>query len=65
MMDYVWRWAKTKMCPVNYPLAKYKGKLCKVLVRGSRNSCLVEFEDGTRHVVSRNAIKKSSLGRER
>ena len=35
-----------------------KGQFCKVVVRGKRNSCLVEFEDGYRAVTSRNAIRK-------
>lgn len=36
-----------------------KGQICKVLVRGKRNSCLVEFEDGFRAVTSRNALKRA------
>jgi hypothetical protein len=36
-----------------------KGQLCRVLVRGGRNSCLVEFvADGFRAVTSRNALRK-------
>jgi hypothetical protein len=34
------------------------GKKCRVLVRSKMNSALVEFEDGTRHVVSRFALRK-------
>ena len=56
---YVFRWGKTKWCPVNYPLAKYKGQECRVLVRGKRNSCLVVFDDGHKAVVSRNAIRRA------
>ena len=48
---YVYRWGKY--------LPDLKGRLCRVLARGSMNSALVEFEDGTRHVVSRNALRKS------
>jgi hypothetical protein len=36
-----------------------KGQQCKVICRGARNSCLVEFvSDGFRAVVSRNALRK-------
>jgi hypothetical protein len=34
---------------------------CHVLVRGGKNSALVEFEDGTRHVVNRNALRKDTV----
>jgi hypothetical protein len=38
---------------------KRKGETCKVLVRGSRNSALIEFvSDGFRAVVSRNALRR-------
>lgn len=36
-----------------------KGQRCRVLVRGSRNSRLVEFEDGYRAVTSGNALRKA------
>ena len=35
-----------------------KGKLCRVLARGKRNSVLVEFEDGFKAVTSGNALRK-------
>jgi hypothetical protein len=31
---------------------------CRVLARGRMNSILVEFGDGTRHVVSRFAVRR-------
>ena len=37
------------------------GKRCRVLVRGGMNSALVEFENGSREIISRNALKKSSV----
>ena len=37
---------------------KLYGKRCAVVARGAMNSVLIEFEDGTREVVSRNAIRK-------
>ena len=35
----------------------YKRKF-KVLARGKMNSCLVEFVNGQREIISRNAIRK-------
>lgn len=35
-----------------------KGQLCRVIVRGKMNSCLVEFEDGYLAITSRNAVRK-------
>ncbi len=35
-----------------------KGQRCRVLVRGKMNSALIEFADGFRAVVSRNALRK-------
>lgn len=31
---------------------------CRVVARGSMNSVLIEFENGQREVVSRNAIRR-------
>jgi hypothetical protein len=45
---YVYRWNRMDR----------KGQACRVLVRGSMNSCLVEFLDGYRAVTSRNALQK-------
>ena len=39
------------------PVLDRKGALCRVIVRGARNSALIEFEDGERAVVSRNALR--------
>ena len=48
---HVYRWRKYR--PELY------GQRCRVLVRGkSMNSCLVEFESGERHIVSRYAVRK-------
>ncbi len=48
--DRVYCWGKYR--------PELKGKRCRLLARGAINSALVEFQDGERHVVSRNAIKK-------
>lgn len=45
---YVYRWNRMGR----------KGQLCRVLKRGKRNSCLVEFIDGYQAVTSRNAIMR-------
>jgi hypothetical protein len=50
MTQYLWR-VKTRL-PERYLTA------CKVLARGKRNTCLVEFEDGYRVTTSRNYLMK-------
>ena len=47
---YVYRWNRMGR----------KGQLCQVLVRGKRNSCMVEFlSDGHQAITSRNALRKA------
>lgn len=36
-----------------------RGQRCRVLVRGKMNSAMVEFEDGYRAVISRNALRRA------
>lgn len=50
---YVWR--------VRTRFPERMGQRCRVLVRGSMNSALVEFEDGFRVNTSRNYLRKRSL----
>ena len=38
--------------------ATMKGRKCRVIVRGKMNSCEIEFENGQKEIVSRNAIRK-------
>ena len=46
---YIYRWHRMGR----------KDQICRVLVRGKRNSCLVEFlPDNYRAVTSRNALRK-------
>ena len=52
MTEYIFCWGN------NSKRATLKGKLCKVLFRGRMNSALVEFKDGQRECVSRNALRK-------
>ena len=53
---YIYRWAKYLGMPVLE--GERKGQLCRVLVRGKRNSCLIEFRDGYQAVTSRNALRR-------
>lgn len=50
MFDRIWRWR------VNLP--ERFGSRCRVIARGTMNSAQIEFEDGTRHIVSRFAYRK-------
>jgi len=49
-MTHTWYWRKN--------LPERKGQKCRILARGRMNSILIEFEDGTKHVVSRYAVRK-------
>jgi hypothetical protein len=49
-MTHVWRIRKR--------LPERFGQACRVLVRGSMNSVLIEFADGYRVVTSRNFIRR-------
>jgi len=48
--DRVWWWRKW--------LPDRKGARCRVLARGAMNAALIEFEDGTRVISSRYAVRK-------
>lgn len=51
MFNLVWRWRKW--------LPNRKGQRCRMLARGTKNSCLIEFEaDGFRVITSRYAVRK-------
>ena len=52
--QYVYTWRVSAMRTLNR-----KGERCRVLVRGKMNSALIEFEDGFRAVVSRNALRRA------
>jgi hypothetical protein len=49
----VYRWRVRTRLPERF------GQLCRVLVRGGMNSCLVQFEDGYRVVTSRNYVRRA------
>lgn len=42
----------------NEKRAEMYGKPCRIIARGTQNSRLIEFENGTREVVSGNSIRK-------
>lgn len=49
--DRIWYWRST--------LPHRKGQRCRILARGTMNSCRIEFEDGEQHIVSRFAVRKA------
>ncbi|GAA0494995.1 hypothetical protein Ade02nite_19380 [Paractinoplanes deccanensis] len=64
---YVWTW---RQCRWDFPGAAVRvpwfgdgvdrvGRRCRVLVRGSMNSALIEFADGSRVVTSRGGLRKA------
>ena len=55
-LPYYYAWGNN---PVR---AQFKGKRCRMICRGTLNSCLLEFIDGRRIVTSRNAIRKVKDG---
>jgi hypothetical protein len=57
---YTWAWSEGKAGR----MPGRKGRPCRVLVRGSRNSCLIEFEDGAQFVTSRNGLRKRKAANE-
>jgi len=42
----------------NLAQAKLKGRRCRIVARGTRNNRLIEFEDGEKHIVSGNSLRK-------
>lgn len=42
----------------NAKRATLKGRRLRVIARGSMNSAMVEFENGQREIISRNALRK-------
>ncbi|WP_433222722.1 hypothetical protein ACQP00_24250 [Dactylosporangium sp. CS-047395] len=68
--DYVWIWRHRTVGPP-YPVSApvkvawfgdgvdRAGRRCRVLAAGSRNSVLIEFEDGYRVVTSRRGLRRA------
>ena len=49
---YIYTWGN------NTKRTELKGRQCKLIARLSMNSAVVEFENGQREVISRNALRK-------
>jgi len=49
---YIYNWKN------NSKRVELYGRQCRVIARGRANSALVEFENGQREVISRNAIRR-------
>lgn len=59
---YIYRWGNDKDAKGRCRLP-YKGRKCRVLVRGKRNSCWIEFIDNKERLnTSRNALRKVKDG---
>jgi hypothetical protein len=60
---WTWRWRSWKFPGLHARVPWFgdgvdrAGQRCRVLVRGSRNSALIEFEDGYRVVTSRGGLR--------
>lgn len=52
---YVYTWSN------NLKRAALKGRRCRVLARLAMNSAVIEFENGQRECVSRNALRRRRL----
>lgn len=57
MSEYPYVWAWGPQLPGGM---SRKGQRCRVLVRGARNSALLEFDDGFLVVASRNGIRRAA-----
>lgn len=56
---YEYRWGNSKDAVGRHRL-QFKGRRCRIVVRGAMNSCMVRFEDtGETLVCSRNALRKA------
>lgn len=56
MFPYYYAWSRCLGMPVCE--GTRKGMRCRVLVRGAKNSALIEFEDGYQAITSRNALRR-------
>jgi hypothetical protein len=52
VFEYFYAWRNNEKRKTLY------GRPCRIVARGKMNSCLVEFEDGQREVVSCNAVRR-------
>jgi hypothetical protein len=60
---YVWHWHQKPGWDRSSPPRLFdrdrKGERFRVICRGTKNSALVEFEDGYRTVTSRNGLRRA------
>jgi len=52
MVEYIYSWGN------NEKRRTMKNRICRVIYRGKMNSALVEFENGQREIISRNALRR-------
>ncbi|OGP87179.1 MAG: hypothetical protein A2031_08210 [Deltaproteobacteria bacterium RBG_19FT_COMBO_43_11] len=52
---YIYKWKNNEKRKTLF------GRKCQVIKRTRANSALVEFENGQREIISRNALKKESI----
>ena len=58
MSEYIYIWGNDKTTTGKFRM-RWKGRICKLLVKGSMNSCLVEFVDNKEQLnCSLNALRK-------
>lgn len=59
---FVYAWANTPAAPDGWRMRclSRQGDRCKVLAHGSKNTILIEFEDGFQVTTSRNALRKAT-----
>lgn len=56
---YTWAWRARPLTRIGQTDSGRKGEACRVIVRGGRNTALVEFErDGAQFYTSRNALRR-------
>jgi hypothetical protein len=63
---YVWTWRERTVGPPRPKVPWFgdgvdrTGRRCRVVVRGTMNSALIEFEDGYRVIASRGGLRRLS-----
>ena len=56
---YYYAWGNDRDAVGRFRKKRFKGRQCRVIVKGNMNSCLVEFVDnGEQLNCSRNALRK-------
>lgn len=74
IFPYVWTWGICSGCPLKdaeggcgfpqcpgkYPeLGKRRGRRCRILARGAKNSVHLEFDDGYKTITSANGLRRA------